>query len=79
MTWSEVVHRVVLVQRTTRLCAARDLDEADIVGRIMRKDNYLWAAPQPPSRGWRGCVPAGMGCRGTQSFCVHQLRAKQHS
>jgi autophagy-related protein 9 len=41
MTWSEVVHRMVLVQRHTRLCAARDLDEHDIVGRIMRKDNYL--------------------------------------
>lgn len=41
MTWSEVVHRIVLVQRHTRLCAVRDLDEHDIVSRIMRKDNYL--------------------------------------
>ncbi|KAF6253428.1 autophagy protein Apg9-domain-containing protein [Scenedesmus sp. NREL 46B-D3] len=41
MTWSELLHRLVLVQRTSRLCAARDLDELDVVGRIMRKDNYL--------------------------------------
>lgn len=41
MTWSELLHRLVLVQRTTRLCAARDLDELDIVGRIMRKENFL--------------------------------------
>lgn len=41
MTWSELLHRLVLVQGTTRLCAARDLDELDIVGRVMRKENYL--------------------------------------
>eukprot|EP00775_Hariotina_reticulata_P004154 gene4154-4402_t len=41
MTWSELLHRLVLVQRTSRLCAVRDLDELDIVGRIMRKENYL--------------------------------------
>jgi hypothetical protein len=41
MTWSELLHRLVLVQRTSRLCAVRDLDELDVVGRIMRKDNYL--------------------------------------
>lgn len=41
MTWSELLHRLVLVQGTTRLCAVRDLDELDIVGRIMRKENYL--------------------------------------
>jgi autophagy-related protein 9 len=41
MTWSELLHRLVLVQRTSRLCAARDLDELDVVGRVMRKDNYL--------------------------------------
>jgi autophagy-related protein 9 len=41
MTWSEVLHRIVLVQRHARLCAVRDLDEHDIVARIMRKDNYL--------------------------------------
>ena len=40
-TWSEVAARLVAVQRSTRLCAARDLDEADIAGRIMRKENYL--------------------------------------
>eukprot|EP00879_Flechtneria_rotunda_P028308 GHRR01030408.1.p1 GENE.GHRR01030408.1~~GHRR01030408.1.p1 ORF type:complete len:270 (+),score=51.06 GHRR01030408.1:276-1085(+) len=41
MTWSELLHRLVLVQRTTRLCASRDLNELDVVNRIMRKDNYL--------------------------------------
>lgn len=29
------------VQRTHRLCAARDLSEHDIVSRVMRKENYL--------------------------------------
>ena len=29
------------VQRTHRLCAARDLTEHDIVARIMRRENYL--------------------------------------
>lgn len=29
------------VQRTTRLCASRDLSEHDIVSRIMRRENYL--------------------------------------
>ncbi|GLI70528.1 hypothetical protein VaNZ11_015443 [Volvox africanus] len=43
MTWAEVVYQLVLVQRTTRLCIARDLDELHIVSRIMRKDNYLIA------------------------------------
>jgi len=28
-------------QKTTRLCIARDLTEADVVARIMRKENYL--------------------------------------
>lgn len=46
MTWSELLHRLVLVQRSTRLCAARDLDELDVVGRIMRKDNFLIGAPR---------------------------------
>lgn len=41
MTWSEMAHRLVLVQRSTRLCVVRDLDEHDIVSRIMRKENYL--------------------------------------
>lgn len=41
MTWSELLHRLVLVQGSTRLCAVRDLDELDVVGRIMRKENYL--------------------------------------
>ena len=28
-------------QKTTRLCIVRDLTEADVVARIMRKENYL--------------------------------------
>lgn len=38
------IHSVCLppqVQRTHRLCAARDLTEHDIVARIMRRENYL--------------------------------------
>ncbi|KAL6780039.1 ATG9 [Auxenochlorella protothecoides x Auxenochlorella symbiontica] len=41
ITWPEVLHRLVQVQRTTRLCASRDLSEHDIVSRIMRRENYL--------------------------------------
>lgn len=37
LTWAEVAQRLVLVQRTTRLCITRDLDEHDVVSRIMRK------------------------------------------
>lgn len=37
MTWSEVLARLVLAQRTLRLSITRDLDELDIVARIMRK------------------------------------------
>ena len=41
MTWPELAHRVVLLQATTRLSVRRDLSEAAIVARIMRKENYL--------------------------------------
>lgn len=41
ITWPEVAHRLVQVQRTHRLCVARDLTEHDIVSRVMRKENYL--------------------------------------
>lgn len=41
VTWPEIAHRIVLAQKTTRLCIVRDLTEHDIVSRIMRKDNYL--------------------------------------
>ncbi|KAG1681142.1 hypothetical protein FOA52_015585 [Chlamydomonas sp. UWO 241] len=61
MTWAEVVHRIVLVQRTKRLCISRDLNEHDIIGRIMRKDNYLIAmvnkgvvSPYLPLPRWLG-------------------------
>lgn len=37
MTWSEVLARLVLAQRSLRLSISRDLDELDIVARIMRK------------------------------------------
>ncbi|WIA21708.1 hypothetical protein OEZ85_000874 [Tetradesmus obliquus] len=59
MTWSELLHRLVLVQRSSRLCAARDLDELDVVGRIMRKDNYLIGMLNAGVLGLyvRGCGP----------------------
>lgn len=41
ITWPEVVRRIVGVQSTTRLCLTRDLNEHDVVSRIMRKENYL--------------------------------------
>ncbi|KAI3424722.1 hypothetical protein D9Q98_008111 [Chlorella vulgaris] len=41
VTWPEVAHRLVQVQRRHRLCMARDLSEHDIVARVMRKENYL--------------------------------------
>jgi len=40
-TWPEVLQRVVHAQATTRLSIARDLNEHDIVARILRKENYL--------------------------------------
>ncbi|KAF5834470.1 hypothetical protein DUNSADRAFT_8826 [Dunaliella salina] len=43
MTWAELLHKVVMVQQTTRLCITRDLDEHAVVSRVMRKDNYLIA------------------------------------
>lgn len=39
--WPEIAARVVAAQRSVRLCIARDLDEHDIVSRIMRRENYL--------------------------------------
>jgi hypothetical protein len=56
MTWSELLHRLVLVQRTSRLCAVRDLDELDVVGRIMRKVGESWGGRGVAGlvRGWGG-------------------------
>lgn len=36
-----MVRRLVLIQRTTRLCLHRNLTEFDIIHRILRKENYL--------------------------------------
>ena len=41
ITWPEVLQRVVHLQATTRLSISRDLNEHDIVARILRKENYL--------------------------------------
>jgi autophagy-related protein 9 len=41
ITWPEVVARVVHLQATTRVSIVRDLNEHDIVARILRKENYL--------------------------------------
>ena len=41
VAWPEVVARVVHLQATTRLCIAKDLNEHDIVARILREENYL--------------------------------------
>ena len=41
ISWGEMVHRLVLIQRTTRLCLQRELTEPDIINRILRKENFL--------------------------------------
>lgn len=41
ITWPEVLQRVVHLQATTRLCISREMNEHDIVTRILRKENYL--------------------------------------
>ena len=41
ITWPEVLQRVVHLQATTKLSIARDLNEHDIIARILRKENYL--------------------------------------
>ena len=40
-TWPEVAARLVAAQKNVRLCISRDLNEHDIVSRIMRRENYL--------------------------------------
>eukprot|EP00210_Caulerpa_lentillifera_P002276 g2186.t1 len=41
ISWSDLVHRLVLVQTNTRLCLRRKLNESHIINRILRKENYL--------------------------------------
>ena len=67
MTWSELLHRLVLVQGSTRLCAVRDLDELDIVGRIMRKENYLIGML---NAGVLGLYVKGLGPLGGRRFML---------
>ena len=44
MPWPEVLHRLVRLQRSVKLCLAGELSEHDIVMRIMRRDDYLIGA-----------------------------------
>ena len=72
LTWAEVVHRLVLVQRTSRLCIARDLDELGIVARIMRKvrEGWGWGGGGVGGRGGgRGGGRVG-GCKGCLARCA---------
>lgn len=41
ISWPEVVARVVHLQATTRVSIVRDLNEHDIIARILRKENYM--------------------------------------
>eukprot|EP00002_Diphylleia_rotans_P013074 TRINITY_DN2544_c0_g1_i2.p1 TRINITY_DN2544_c0_g1~~TRINITY_DN2544_c0_g1_i2.p1 ORF type:complete len:499 (+),score=68.75 TRINITY_DN2544_c0_g1_i2:1062-2558(+) len=44
MRWSEILQRLINLQKTRRFCIVKDeLTALDIVNRIMRKDNYLIA------------------------------------
>jgi autophagy-related protein 9 len=41
ISWPKIIEKVVLLQKSRKLCVVRDLSEHDIVMRIMRKENYL--------------------------------------
>ncbi|TVU47741.1 hypothetical protein EJB05_07350 [Eragrostis curvula] len=41
ISWPRIIEKVVLLQKSRKLCVVRDLSEHDIVMRIMRKENYL--------------------------------------
>ncbi|KAF0929912.1 hypothetical protein E2562_026721, partial [Oryza meyeriana var. granulata] len=41
ISWPRVVEKVVLLQKSQRLCVVKDLTEHDIIMRIMRTENYL--------------------------------------
>ena len=80
ITWPEVVARVVHLQATTRLCIVRDLNEHDIVARILRKENYLLGMLNRGVLGLTLDVPAcGQGVA-DQSGRVERLprRVPQH-
>jgi autophagy-related protein 9 len=40
-SWPEIASRVVASQASVRLCLAKDLNELELVERIMRRENYL--------------------------------------
>ncbi|KAF8683522.1 hypothetical protein HU200_044435 [Digitaria exilis] len=41
ISWPRIIEKVVLLQKSQKLCVIRDLSEHDIIMRIMRKENYL--------------------------------------
>ncbi|CAN6310440.1 unnamed protein product [Urochloa humidicola] len=41
ISWPKVVEKVVLLQKSQKLCIVKDLSEHDIIMRLMRKENYL--------------------------------------
>ncbi|XP_062210571.1 autophagy-related protein 9-like isoform X2 [Phragmites australis] len=55
ISWPRIVEKVVLLQKSQKLCVVRDLSEHDIIMRIMRKENYL----------------IGMVNKGILSFPIH--------
>uniref|UniRef100_A0A804LH34 Autophagy-related protein 9 n=1 Tax=Zea mays TaxID=4577 RepID=A0A804LH34_MAIZE len=55
ISWPKIIEKVVLLQKSQKLCVVRDLSEHDIIMRIMRKENYL----------------IGMVNKGILSFPIH--------
>jgi autophagy-related protein 9 len=41
ISWPKIIEKVVLLQKSQKLCVVRDLSEHDIIMRITRKENYL--------------------------------------
>ena len=70
MPWKNLVQRVVDVQDTLDLCAVRRLNHHDIIGRIMRKDNYLIAMMNAGAVDLAVAVPgyAGAGAHLTKTL-----------
>ena len=41
ISWPKIIEKVVVLQKSQKLCVVRDLLEHDIIMIIMRKENYL--------------------------------------
>jgi autophagy-related protein 9 len=69
ISWPRIIEKVVLLQKSQKLCVVRDLSEHDIIMRIMRKENYLIGMVNKGILSFpiRSCVPgAGPTARSHQ-------------